>query len=192
MSIKTVKPPNHLILCPTFSSSLKLSQHQNLFQKVSSLHQWPKYWSFSFSINPSNDYSELISFMFDWFDFLARQGTLKSLPQHHSSKASVLWCSFLFMVQLSKPYTTTGKTIALTRWTFVGKVMSLHFNMLSSLVTAFLPRRASFNSMASVTICSDFVAQENKVSHCFHCFPVYLPRSDGTRYHDLYFLNVEF
>ena len=85
-----VKPPNHLILCPTFSSSLKLSQHQNLFQKVSSLHQWPKYWSFSFSINPSNDYSELISFMIDWFDFLARQGTLKSLPQHHSSKASVL------------------------------------------------------------------------------------------------------
>ena len=103
--------------------------------------RWPKYWSFSFSISPSNDYSGLISFRTDWFDLLAVQGTLKSLLQHHSSKASILWHSAFFVVQLSNLYMTTGKTIALTIWTFVGKVMSLLFNMLSMLVIAFLPRR---------------------------------------------------
>ena len=104
------------------------------------LIRWPKYWSFSFSISPSNEYSGLISFRMNWLDLLAVQRTLKSLLQHHSLKASILWCSAFFMVQLSQPYMTTRKTIALTRWTFVGKVMSLLFNMLSTLVIAFLPR----------------------------------------------------
>ena len=102
--------------------------------------RWPKYWSFSLSISPSSEHPGLISFRMDWLDLLAVQGTLKSLLQHHSSKASVLWCSAFFIVQLSHPYMTSGKTIALTRWTFVGKVMSLLFNMLSRLVIAFLPR----------------------------------------------------
>ena len=118
-----------------------LSQHQGLIQGISSnCIRWPKYWSFSFSISPSNEYSGLISFMMDWLDHLAIQGTLKSLLQHHSSKAPILWCSAFFIVQLSHPYITTGKTIALTRWTFVGKVMFLLFNMLSRLFIAFLPR----------------------------------------------------
>ena len=124
-----------------------------------------------FSINHSNEYSGLISFRIDWFDLLAFQGTLTSLLQHHSSKASVLWCSAFFIVQLSHPYITIGKTIALTRRTFVSKVMSLLFNMLSRLVIAFLPRSKCLNFMASVTICSDFGAQENKLSHCFHYSP---------------------
>ena len=120
--------------------AFNLSQHQGLFQGVSSSHRWPKYWSFSFSISPSNEYSGLISFRIDWFGLLAAQGTLKSLLQHHSSKASILRHSAFFIVQLSHPYVTTGKTIALTKLTFVSKVMSLFFNMLSRLVTAFLPR----------------------------------------------------
>ena len=127
--------------CPPLPSSLpafNLSQHQGLFQLV--LHiSWPKYWSFSFSIGPSNEYSALIFFRIDWFDLVAVQGTLKSLLQHYSSKESILWCSPFFMVQLSHPYMTIGKTIALTVWTFVSKVMSLLFNMLSKLVIAFLP-----------------------------------------------------
>ena len=129
--------PSHPLLSP--SPTLNLSQHQGLFQSV--LHiRWPKYWSFSFSISPSNEYSGLISFRMDWLDLLALQGTLKSLLQHHSSKASILLCSAFFTVQLSHPYMTTGKTIALTRRTFVGKVMSLLFDMLSRLVITFLPR----------------------------------------------------
>ena len=116
------------------------SQHQGLFNE-STLHmRWPKYWSFSFSISPSNDHPGLISFRMDWLDLLAVQGTLKSLLQHHSSKASILWCSAFFIVQRSHPYMTTGKTIDLTRWTFVGKVMSLLLNILSRLVITFLPR----------------------------------------------------
>ena len=118
-----------------------LSQHQGLHQCIVFFHtRWPKYWSFSFSISPSNEYSGLISFRIDWFDLLAVQGTLKSLLQHHSSKALILWCLAFFMVQLSHPHMTTVKTIALINWTFVGKVMSLLFNMLSRLVIAFLPR----------------------------------------------------
>ena len=137
--------------------------------------------SFNFSISPSSEYSGLISFRTDWLDLLAVQGTLKSLLQHHNSKASVLWCSAFFIVQLSYPYMTTGKTIALTRWTFVCKVMSLLFNMLSRLVIAFLPRsKCLFHFMVAITICSDFGPQENKVCHCFHCFPTYLPRSGPT------------
>ena len=137
--------------------------------------RWSKYWSFTFSIIPSKEHRGLISFMIDWFDLLAVQGTLKSLLQHCSSKASILQHSAFFTVQISHPYMTTGKTIALTRQTFVGKVMSLLLNMLSRLVIPFLPRRKCFNFMAAVTICSNFGAQENKVSPCFHCFPIYLP-----------------
>ena len=140
MSIELVMLSNHLILLSPSPPTFNLSQHQGLFQWVSSSHQVPKHWSFSFSISPSNKYPGLISFRMDWLDLLAVQGTLKSLLQHHSSKESVLQCSAFLMVQLSHPYMTTGKTIALTRWTFVGKIMSLLFNMLSRLVIAFLPR----------------------------------------------------
>ena len=140
MSIKSVMPSNHLILChpPLLLSSVFPSIRVIFNESV--LHiRWPKYWSFSFSISPSNEYSELISFRIDWFDHLAVQGTLKTLLQHHSSKAPILQCSAFFTVQLSHPYMTTGKTIALTRWTFVSKVMSLLFNMLSRLVITLLP-----------------------------------------------------
>ena len=123
-----------------FSSCLQSFPASESFQMSSFCIRWPKYWSFSFSINPSNQYSGLISFRMDWLDFLAVQGTLKSLLQHHSSKASILWRSAFFTVQLSHPYMTTGKTIALTRWTYVGKVMSLLFNILPRLVIAVLPR----------------------------------------------------
>ena len=142
---------------------------------MSWLIRWPKYWSFSFSISPSNEYSGLISCRMDWLDLLAVQGTLKSLFQLHSSKASILWCSALFIVQLPHPYMTTGKTIALTRQTFVGNVMCLLFNMLSRLVITFLPwSKHLLISWLQPSICSDFGAQENKVCHCFHCFPIYL------------------
>ena len=146
--------PSHPLLSP--SSAFNLSQHQGLYLWVSSSHiRWPKYWSFSFI--PSNEYSGLISLRVDWLDFLAVQGTLKSLLQQHSSKASILQCSAFFMVQLSQPYMTTGKTIALTRWTFVGKVMSLLFNMLSRFGHSFTSKKqVSFNFMAAITICSDF------------------------------------
>ena len=131
MSIELVMPSNHLILCHPFSSCLQSFPVSGSFSNKSVLCiRWPKYWSFSLSISPFNEYSELISFRMDWFDLLAVQGTLKILLQHHSWKASVLWCSAFFMVQLSHPYMTTGKTIALTRRTFVGKIMSLLFNML--------------------------------------------------------------
>ena len=172
MFIKSVMPSNHLILCcptlllPSIFPSIRVFSNESVLRI-----RWPKYWSCSFSISPSNEYSRLISFRMDWLDLLAVQGTLKSLLQHHSSKASILQCSVVFRVQLSHPYMTTGKTIALTRWTFVGKVMSLVFNMLSGFVIAFPPRSKCLNFMAAVTICSDFAAQENKVSHCFHCLP---------------------
>ena len=137
--------------------------------------RWPKYWSFSFSIIPSKEIPGLISFRMDWLDLLAVQVTLKSLLQHHSSKASILWHSAFFTVQLSYPYMTTGKTIALTRWTFVGKVMSLLFNMLSRLVITFLPRNKrlliSWLQSPSAVILEPI---KKKVSYCFHCFPIYL------------------
>ena len=141
MPIESVMPSNHLIfhhplfLLPSIFPSVRV------FSNESALHmRWPKYWNFSFSISPSNEYSGLISFRMDWLDLLPVQGTLKSLLQHHSSKASILWHSAFFIVQLSHPYMTAGKTIALTRQTFVGKIMSLLFNMLSMLAIAFLPR----------------------------------------------------
>ena len=142
MSIKSVMPSGHLILCCPLLLLPSILPSIRVFSKDSVLHiRWPKYyWSFSFSISPSNEYSGLISLRTDWFDLLALQGTLKSLLQHHTSKASILLCSVFFVVQLSHPYMTTGKTMALTRWMFVGKVMSLLFNRLSSLVIALLPR----------------------------------------------------
>ena len=129
----------------------------------------PKYWSFSFSL--SNEYSGLVSFGIDWFDLFVVQGTLKSLLQHHNLNASILWCSAFFMVQLLHPYMTSGKTIALTIWIFVSKVMSLLFNI--GLHSFSSKKQASFNFMAAITVCSDFEAQENKICH-FHFFPIYL------------------
>ena len=141
MSIKSMVPSNHLIICRPLFLLHSIFPSIRIFSSELVLHiRWPKYWSFSFSISLPNEYSGLISFRIDWFDFLAVQGTLNSLLQYHSSKASVLQHLAFFMVQLSHPYMTTGKTIALTRWTFVGKVMSLLLNILSRLVITFLPK----------------------------------------------------
>ena len=141
MSIKLVMPSSHLILCCPFLLLSPICPSIRVFSKGSTLcMRWPKYWSFSFSISPSSEHPGLISFRMDWLDLLAVQGTLKSLLQHHSTKASILQHSAFFTIQLSHPDMTTGKTTALTRWTFVGKVMSLLFNMLSRLVITFLPR----------------------------------------------------
>ena len=141
MSIELVMPSNHLILSHPLILLPSIFPSIRVFSNESALRiRWPKYWSFSFSISPSSEHPGLISFSMDWLDLLAVQGTLKSLLQQHSSKASILRCSAFFIVQLLHPYMTTGKTIALTRWTFVGKVMSLLFNMLSRLVITFLPR----------------------------------------------------
>ena len=177
MSIESVMPSNHLILCRPLLLLPSIFPNIRVFSSESALHiRWPKYWSFSFSISPFNDYSGLISFRMDWLDLFAVQGTLKSHLQHHSSKASILQHSAFFIVQLSHPYMTAGKTIALTRWTFVGKVISLLFNVLSRLVITFLPRSERFfNFMAAITICNDFGAPQNKVSHCFHGFPINSP-----------------
>ena len=141
MSIKSMMPSNHLILCCTLLLLPSIFLSIRVISTDSALHiRWPKYWSFSFSISPSNEHPTLISFRMDWLDLLAIQGTLKSLLQHHSSNTSIFQCSAFFIVQLSHPYLTTGKIIALTRRTFIGKVMSLLFNMLSKLVITFLPR----------------------------------------------------
>jgi len=161
-------PSSHLILCCPLLLLPPIPPSVRVFSNESTLHmRWPKYWSFTFSIIPSKEHPGLISFRMDWLDLLAVQGTLKSLLQHHSSKVSILQRSAFFTVQISHPYMTTGKTIALTRQTFVGKVMSLLLNMLFVLVISFHPR--SFNFMVAITICSDFGPQKNKVCHCFHC-----------------------
>ena len=142
MSTESVMPSNNLSLCHPLLLLHSILPSIRVFSNESVLHiRWPKHWSFNFSISPFNEYSGLIFFRIDWFDLLIVYRTLKSLLQHHSSKASILWCSAFFTVQLSHPYMTTGKSIALTRWTFVGKVMSLLFNRLSRLVITFLPRR---------------------------------------------------
>ena len=157
-------PSSHLISCypllllPTIPPSIRVYSNESTHRM-----RWPKYWSFSLSISPSNEHPGLISFRMDWLDLLAVQGTLKSLLQHHSLKASILRPSTFFTVQLSHPHMTTGKTIASTRRNFVGKVMSLLLNMLSRLVITFLPKSKRLNFMAAVTICSDFGAQKNKV-----------------------------
>ena len=177
MSIKLVMPSNHLILgCPLLLLPSIFPSIKVFSNELALPIRWPKYGSFNFRIPPSNEYSGLISFKIDWFDLLVVHGTLKSLLQHHNLKASVLQCSAVFMVQLSHPYTTTGKTIALTRWAFFGKVMSLLFNMLSRFGIVFLLRSKGLliswlQSLSAVI----FGVQENKVCHCFHCFPIYLP-----------------
>ena len=141
MSIESVMPSSHLILCRPLLLLPSIFPSIRVFSNESALHiRWPKYWSFSFNISSSNEHPGLIFFRMDWLDLLTIQGTLKSLLQHYSSKASVLQCSAFFIVQLSHPYVTAGKTIALTRWTFIGKLRSLLFNMLSRLVITFLPR----------------------------------------------------
>ena len=169
-------PSSHLILCRPLLLLPPIPPSIKVFSNGSTLHMWwPNYWNVSFSISPSNEYSGLISFRIDWFDLLVVQGTLKSLLQHHSSKASILRHSAFFTVQLSHPYMTTGKTIALTIWSFVSKVISLLFNMLSRGHNFSNKEQASFSFMAAVTVCSDFGAQENKVSHYFHFYPTYLP-----------------
>ena len=169
-------PSHHLILCHPLFLPPSIFPSIRVFSSESVLHiRWPNYQSFSFSISPSNEYSGLISFWIDWFDLLAVQGTLKSLLQHHSSKASILQCLAFFMVQLSYLYMHAGKTIALTIWTFVGKVMPLLFNMLSRLVTAFLPRskRLLISWLQSP---SAVILEPPKIKcHSFHCFPIYLP-----------------
>ena len=189
--------PSHPLLPPS-PLAFNPSQHQGLSQWVSSFVRWPKYWSFNFSITMliyilSSEYSGLISFRIDWFKLLAVQGTLKSLLQHHSSKASVLQCSVFFMVQLSHPYVTTGKTIALTMWTFDRKVMSLLFNMLSRFVIAFLARskRLLISWLQSP---SSVILKPKKIkSVTASTFPPFcLSWSNGTEYHDLSFFNVEF
>ena len=160
-----------LLLLPLIFPSIRVISNETALDIT-----WPKYWSFHFNISPSYEHPGLISFRMDWMDLLAVQGTLKSLLQQHSSKASILRHSAFFIVQLSHPYMTTGKTIALTRRTFVGKVMSLLFNMLSRLVITFLPRSKclliSWLQSSSAVILEP---PKNKVSHCFHCFPIYLP-----------------
>ena len=173
MTIELVMPSNHLILChpllipPSIFPSIRVFPNE-------SVHciRWPKYWNFSFSISPCNEYSGLISFRMDWLDLLAVQGTLKSFLQHHSSKASILQCSAFFTVQLSHLYMTTGKIIVLTSWTFVGKVMSLLFNMLSRLVIAFRPR----SKHLLISWPQSVILEPPKiVFHCLHYFPIYLP-----------------
>ena len=172
----SVMPSNHLILCCPLLLPPSIFPRIRVFSSESVLRiRWPKYWSFSFSISPSNQHPGLISFRVNWLDLLAVQGTLKSLLQHHSSKASIFWCSTFFIVQLSHPYMTTGETIALTRWTFVGKVMSQLFNMLSRLVMAFLPRSKHLSVSWLQSPSAVVLESPKKVSPYFPCFPIYLP-----------------
>ena len=177
MSIKSVMPSNHLILCHPLLFLPSIFPSFRVFSNESVLCiRWSKCWSFSFSISPSNEYSGLTFFRIDWFDLLEVQGTLKSLLQHHSWKASVLQHSVLFTVQLSYPYMTNGKNIALTKWTFVCKVMSLLVNMLSRSVIAFLPRsKCLLISWLESQSAGILETKKNKVCHCFYSFPIYLP-----------------
>ena len=188
-SIESVMPSSHLVPChpllllPPIPPSITLPSNESTLRM-----RWPKYWSFSFSIIPSKEIPGLISFRMDWLDLPAVQGTLKSLLQHHSSKASVLRHSAFFTVQFSHPYMTTGKTIALTRRIFVSKVISLLLNMLSRLVITFLPRSKHL-LISWLQSPSAVIFEPRKI--VWYCFPIYLPWSDGTRCHDLRFLNVE-
>ena len=176
MCIELVMPSNHLIFCrpllllPSVFPSIRVFSNESVL-----CIRWPKYWSFSFSISPSNEYSKLISLRTDWLDLIAVQGTLKGLLQHHSSKAAILWCSTFFIVQLSHPYRTTGKTVALSRWTFVGKVISLLFNTLSRLVITFLPRSKCLLISWLQSPFAVILEPPQIVSYCFYCFPIYLP-----------------
>ena len=175
MSIESVMPSSHLILCHPLLLLLLIFPSIGVFSNESALRiRWPKYWSFSFNINPSNEHSGLISFRMDWLDLLSVHGTLKSLLQHHSSKASILQWSAFFILQLSYPYMTTGKT-GLARRNFVCKVMSLLFNMLSWLVIAFLPRSKHL-LISWLQSPSAVISEPKKINSLyFHCFPIYLP-----------------
>ena len=175
MSIESVMPSNHLILCcplllPSMFPSIRVFSNKSTFHI-----RWPKYWNFSLSIRPCNEYSGLISFRIDWLDLLAVQGTVRSLLQNHSSKASILWWSAFFIAQHSHPYMTTGKTIAFTRQTFVSKVKSLFFNMFSMLVINFLPRSKCLSISWLQPPSGMILEPKKRVCHCFHCFPIYLP-----------------
>ena len=183
---------SHLILCRSLFLLPPIPPSIKIFSTESTPHmRWPKYWSFSISIIPYKEHPGLISFRMDWLDLLAVQRTLKSLLQHHSSKPSILGRLTFFTVQLSHPYMTTGKTIALTRWTFAGKAMSLLLNMLSRLVITFLQRSKRLLISWLQSPSAVILKPKKIVWHCFHYFPIYLPWSDGTRCHDLHFLNVE-
>ena len=174
-SIELVMPSSHLILCHPHLLLPLIPPRIRVFSNESTLcTKWPKYWSFSFSIIPSKEHPGLISFRMDWLELLAVYGTLKSLLQHHSSKASILLCSAFFIVQLSHPYMTTGKTIVLTRRTFVGKVMSLLFHMLSRLVITFLPRSKHL-LISWLQSPSAVILEPRKIKSAIHCFPIYFP-----------------
>ena len=178
MSIELVSPSNHHILCCPLLLLPSTFPRFRVFSNESALRiRWPKYWSFSFNISPYNEHPGLISFRMDWLDLLTVQGILNSLLQHHSAKASILRCSTFFTVHLSHPYMTTGKTIALTRRTFVGKVMSLLFNMLSKLVIAFpsMSKHLLISWLQLPSIVTLELPPQKKICHCFHCFPIYLP-----------------
>ena len=176
MSIQSVMPSSHLILCCPLLLLPSIFPNIRVFSTEAALFiRWPKYWSFSFNISPSNEHPGLICFRMDWLDLLAVQGTLKSLLQHHSSKAAILLCSVFFIIQLSYAYMTTGKTTALTRWTFVDKVVSLLFNMLSRLVITFLPRSKRLLISWLQSPSAVILEPKNKVRHCSHVFPIYLP-----------------
>ena len=176
MSIKLLMQSSHLILCHPLLLLPPISPSIRVFSNESTLRiRWPKYWSFSFSISPSKEHLKLISFRMDWLDLLAVQETLKSLLQHHSSQASILHHSAFFTVQLSHPYMTTRKITALTRRTFVGKVMSLLLNVLSRLVITFFPRSKHL-LISWLQSPSTVILEPQKIkSDCFHCFPIYLP-----------------
>ena len=190
VSIESVMPFSHFILCHRLLLLPWIFPRIRVFSNESALRiRWPKYWSFSFNISPSNEYSGLIFFRMNWLDLLAVQETLKSLLQNHSSKASILWHSPFFIVKLSYPYMTTGKTIALTRQTFVDKVISLPFNMLSRLAITFLPR--SKHLFIPWLQSASAVILEPPPKEVWYYFSIYLPWSDGTGCHDLRFLNVE-
>ena len=176
MSTESVMPSNHLTLCWPLLLPSSIFPIIRVFSNESDLRiRWPNDWSFSFNISPSSEHPGLISFRMDWLDLLAVQGTLKSLLQHHSSKASILWCSAFFIVQLAHPYITTGKTIALTRQSFVGKVISLLFSMLSRLVITFLPRSKHLLTSWLQSPSAVILEPQIEVSRGFHCFPIYLP-----------------
>ena len=176
MSIESVMPSNHLVLCRSLLLPPSIFPSIRVFSNESALRiRWPKVWNFSLNISPSNEHPGLMSFRMDWLDHRAVQRTLNSLLQHHSSKASILWHSAFFIVQLSHPYMTKGKTVALTRWTFVDKVMSLLSNVLSRLVIIFLPR-GKHHLISWLQSTSAVILEPRKiVSHCFHYFPIYLP-----------------
>ena len=193
MSIEMVIPSNHLILCRPLLLVPSIFPSIRVFSSEWALGiRWPKYWGFSFSISPSTKYSGLISFRIDWFDLLAVQGTLKSLLRHHSAKPSILRHSAFFILQLSHPYMTTGKTIALTRWTFVGKAMPLLLKMLSRFVVAFLPRRKCL-LISWLQSSSAVILEWKKIKYSlFPLFPYLFAMRWWDRCHNLGFLNVEF